>query len=807
MVIAAQAATSRRAANGLQKLKEESMSVRQALLRKGRGQHQLILPAMRQAIHSLMERLEERRMLAGDVRLVGITGNQQSSDPLYAGLDETLYDIKYGSAGTSDPTFMDGFEDITTNPPDTVLTISNTIGVTEGHGALRVEVDNGVNAFWGIRSGNVIDSILAGATTFSYDLTLTNIELNGGAFGGGTDNSFNGYAQNNELAVVINTPTNGFIQRNFTTGNASDSLGTNATWAGVDGTRTITWDLNTFTSEGMTLQEFITSHNATDARFWIVTQGADTNGHVGPMRFYFDNFQLFGNFGTTRFADFELVSISKIIQLPAVPDTDSIGYNPETRLLHRLSGADSYRNDPNRIGYHDNQFMETIDMNDPVNSQVGVFNANYEGESDRGTPTGNYGLPGPFPTFVFPDHRRLDTETDPSFGEAGPNEYHSLRDLTWSNSEHLFYGADEQGIYRLTADGQSTFVAYPAGVTEPKGITFYTYQGARRLLLSERDGPNLWTIDPATGQPVGDAVVMLNELQFPLPGVLSLVEDPTSNMLLGIAKPVGDSGNPFARELIRIDPATGQTTSLGSFGLHMADLAFIVSPPSVTSSSFEYENLPQRLVFSFTQNVGDSITAADLKLEKLGPGGGVIPVGDPTYDIYSNTVTFPIPGILADGNYKATLMASGVTNTLEMPITANEEVSFFWLNGDLNRDRSVSISDFIDLASKFGNPATKWSDGDLNYDGTVSISDFIDLASNFGKTLDPPAAAQAPAAESLTVQSSSAETLDSDADTAVVAREKSATLFSRTASRKHSHHRRHGHKAAPRRWISHGGAY
>jgi len=52
--------------------------------------------------------------------------------------------------------------------------------------------------------------------------------------------------------------------------------------------------------------------------------------------------------------------------------------------------------------------------------------------------------------------------------------------------------------------------------------------------------------------------------------------------------------------------------------------------------------------------------------------------------------------------------------------------------GDLNLDGSVSISDFIDLASNFGASNKTWQEGDLNNDGNVSISDFIDLASNFG---------------------------------------------------------------------------
>jgi len=50
--------------------------------------------------------------------------------------------------------------------------------------------------------------------------------------------------------------------------------------------------------------------------------------------------------------------------------------------------------------------------------------------------------------------------------------------------------------------------------------------------------------------------------------------------------------------------------------------------------------------------------------------------------------------------------------------------------GDLNLDGTVTISDFIDLASHF-NGSGGWQEGDLNYDGSVTISDFIDLASNF----------------------------------------------------------------------------
>jgi hypothetical protein len=51
--------------------------------------------------------------------------------------------------------------------------------------------------------------------------------------------------------------------------------------------------------------------------------------------------------------------------------------------------------------------------------------------------------------------------------------------------------------------------------------------------------------------------------------------------------------------------------------------------------------------------------------------------------------------------------------------------------GDLNLDGTVTISDFIDLASHFNSTNATWQEGDLNYDGAVTISDFIDLAANF----------------------------------------------------------------------------
>jgi ELWxxDGT repeat protein len=61
--------------------------------------------------------------------------------------------------------------------------------------------------------------------------------------------------------------------------------------------------------------------------------------------------------------------------------------------------------------------------------------------------------------------------------------------------------------------------------------------------------------------------------------------------------------------------------------------------------------------------------------------------------------------------------------------------------GDLNRDGTVTIADFITLSSNFGKSNIGWSGGDVNYDNEVTIADFIKLSANFGQSNPQPAAA------------------------------------------------------------------
>ena len=89
----------------------------------------------------------------------------------------------------------------------------------------------------------------------------------------------------------------------------------------------------------------------------------------------------------------------------------------------------------------------------------------------------------------------------------------------------------------------------------------------------------------------------------------------------------------------------------------------------------------------------------------------------------------------------------------ESGLVGNEILFLYTLVGDLNLDKTVSISDFIDLASNFNKNGT-WRDGDLNYDGLITIADFIDLASNFNQSFatssDPIVMPQAASDTSIT---------------------------------------------------------
>ena len=181
-----------------------------------------------------------------------------------------------------------------------------------------------------------------------------------------------------------------------------------------------------------------------------------------------------------------------------------------------------------------------------------------------------------------------------------------------------------------------------------------------------------------------------------------------------------------------------------SYGVYAQRYAVV---PSVSASEFLFNAAPHRLRFTFDENVSASLGADDVVLENL-TTGQTIPSDQLSlaYDSATNTATFSytgsgggINGVLPDGNYRATVLASGVTTPNGMPLASNHVLTFFFLNADANRDARVNLEDFNILAANFGQSPRDFTQGDFNYDGAVNLSDFNILAARFGQQLPPSA--------------------------------------------------------------------
>jgi hypothetical protein len=173
--------------------------------------------------------------------------------------------------------------------------------------------------------------------------------------------------------------------------------------------------------------------------------------------------------------------------------------------------------------------------------------------------------------------------------------------------------------------------------------------------------------------------------------------------------------------------------------------------PTVDSFTFIWQDAPQRIVVTFSTNVQASLAPDDMVLENL-TTMATIPSGNvalSSYDTVTNTATFTFPGYgpigaLPDGNYRATLVAAGITDTGGTPMAADFHEEFFFLMADANRDKAVNLADFNILAGHFGQTTPLFALGNFNYiDSTVNLADFNLLAGRFGVVLAAPAVSAA----------------------------------------------------------------
>lgn len=175
--------------------------------------------------------------------------------------------------------------------------------------------------------------------------------------------------------------------------------------------------------------------------------------------------------------------------------------------------------------------------------------------------------------------------------------------------------------------------------------------------------------------------------------------------------------------------------------------------PEVTASAFQFATAPHKLNFTFDRDVSASLGTDDLVVQNL-TTMQTIPSTDFSidYDVLTNHATFAytgttagIAGMLPDGNYTATLIASAITTIQGAPLASNYVQNFRFLQADADNDGRVNLNDFNILAGNFGQSPRDFTQGDFDYDTIVNLNDFNILAGRFGLALASPDVRQAAA--------------------------------------------------------------
>jgi hypothetical protein len=163
-------------------------------------------------------------------------------------------------------------------------------------------------------------------------------------------------------------------------------------------------------------------------------------------------------------------------------------------------------------------------------------------------------------------------------------------------------------------------------------------------------------------------------------------------------------------------PATATSTIVGG-------------PPMVTASQFSFETAPQKLVFTFDQDVAGSLSLDDFAVQKS--SGLFVAPSSFSYDPGSKTATLTFSTPLPDDQYVATVLAAGIASAGGTPMAANHELPFFFLAGDANHDARIDVVDLGILATNWQQSGRTFSQGDFNYDGSVNVGDLGILATNW----------------------------------------------------------------------------
>jgi hypothetical protein len=168
--------------------------------------------------------------------------------------------------------------------------------------------------------------------------------------------------------------------------------------------------------------------------------------------------------------------------------------------------------------------------------------------------------------------------------------------------------------------------------------------------------------------------------------------------------------------------------------------------PAVVSRSFDRART-HALRFAFTENVGASLSTADLSVENLNTRTTIAPALM-ARQFSANTGVFTFPGfpgqLLPDAFYRATLSNAAVTDAAGNALAAASVLDFHVFAADASGDAVVDFNDLAILAQNYNTIGGMTFDkGDFNYDGNVDFNDLALLAQRYNTSLPPPSPAAA----------------------------------------------------------------
>jgi hypothetical protein len=332
----------------------------------------------------------------------------------------------------------------------------------------------------------------------------------------------------------------------------------------------------------------------------------------------------------------ETATSSLIAPLGFAYDSQAIGFNPADGNLYRTGGIDAYRcGTLGHYSFNDTQYMEKMVAADlalgtPVETTA-IFNAD-PAQAPK---------PAPRPSWVYPQEIRVSTldPCDEPDVEDTNDEYHSLRGLAWSSEREIFFGSDEEGIFTMTPDGTSKFVGIPReDFRQVKGIVIVEVDGQEKLFVGTKQqtgtdpffGSELIEVNMDTGEEVSSVTLIdpiLNTIGAR--GVLGLSVHPESGVLYAVTHS-GEFENhddhPELRELITVDPVTGETALVGVLNANFSSIAFVY-PTEVEPGQIGDTNGDGKVTIEDLNNVRNNFGGAGLG-DTVGSDDGNVTIED-----------------------------------------------------------------------------------------------------------------------------------------------------------------------------------